>query len=139
MTPLADQIACLKREIALRKNVYPGFVRRCKMKPEQADLEIERMTAALHTLMALDTPELQDFMKAIPLEATHQNARWPEGHDENKTSEEWYWLIAHLAGKALAALRYNDVQKALHHTITVAAACANWHKHIKNTKPEAQS
>ena len=50
---LEDQIACLKREIALRKNVYPGFVARGRMKQSDADREIERMTAALHTLIAL--------------------------------------------------------------------------------------
>jgi|SRR5579871_688227 len=48
---LEQQIACLKREIALRKNVYPGFVARGRMKQAEADREIERMTAALHTLM----------------------------------------------------------------------------------------
>jgi hypothetical protein len=48
---LTDQIACLKREIALRKNVYPKWVGQRRMTQDEADREIARMTAALHTVM----------------------------------------------------------------------------------------
>jgi len=48
---LDQQIACLKREIALRKNVYPKWVQSRGMKQEDADREIAAMTAALHTVM----------------------------------------------------------------------------------------
>ncbi len=47
-----QQIACLKREIAMRKNVYPKWVATGRLKQEIADKEIEAMTAALHTVMA---------------------------------------------------------------------------------------
>lgn len=50
VVPIDAQIACLKREIALRKNVYPGWVARQKMTQEKADAEIAAMTAALQTL-----------------------------------------------------------------------------------------
>jgi hypothetical protein len=52
---LRQQIACLKREIALRKNVYPKWVESGKMRSSEADYEIEAMTAALHTLMQAET------------------------------------------------------------------------------------
>lgn len=55
--PLDQQIAELKRELALRANVYPGFVARGKMRQGEADLHIARMTAALHTLMWLQENE----------------------------------------------------------------------------------
>lgn len=51
---IEQQIACLKREIAMRKNVYPKWVQSKRMTKEEADTEIERMTAALHTLMAFE-------------------------------------------------------------------------------------
>lgn len=49
---LADKIACLKREVALRRNVYPGFVARGKMKAHVADREITVMRAILSELEA---------------------------------------------------------------------------------------
>lgn len=47
------QIACVKREIAMRKNVYPKWVMSGRMKPEAADHEIHCMTAVLHSLESL--------------------------------------------------------------------------------------
>ena len=42
-----DKIACLRRELALRRNVYPGRVVRRQMSQESADREIAVMTAML--------------------------------------------------------------------------------------------
>lgn len=50
---LDHQIAELKRELALRKNVYPKFVAAGKMRQSEADLSTARMTSALHTVMAV--------------------------------------------------------------------------------------
>lgn len=50
---------------------------------------------------ALNTPEVEDFDAAIPLEAAHQVQRWSAEHDAGKTPEDWFWLIGYLAGKAL--------------------------------------
>lgn len=47
------QIACLRREIALRKNVYPGWVRSKRMKPDEAKEEIDAMQAAHDVLMSV--------------------------------------------------------------------------------------
>lgn len=82
-------------------------------------------------LAEINTPEIEDFMKGIPLEAAHQIERWGKDHDEQKTDEDWFWLIAYLSTKAHQAIRYGDQNKALHHTITVAAVCLNWHKKIR--------
>lgn len=49
--PIASQIAEVKREIALRRNVYPGLVRNSKMRQSEADLCLRRIEAVLATLM----------------------------------------------------------------------------------------
>ena len=54
---LAQQIACVKREIALRVRVYPGFVRQRRMTQDQADKEVACMQGVLHTLTALQPPD----------------------------------------------------------------------------------
>lgn len=46
-----EQIAEVKRELALRERVYPGFVARGKMKQADADEHYARMKAALQTLL----------------------------------------------------------------------------------------
>lgn len=75
----------------------------------------------------INSPETADFMAAVPLEAAHQRERWGVEHDAGKQPEDWFWLIGYLAGKALHAAKTGDENKALHHTISTAAALANWH------------
>ena len=48
--PLADQIACVKREIRMREEVYPRRVKERRMREDVADLELARMRAVLATL-----------------------------------------------------------------------------------------
>lgn len=48
---LDQQIAEIKREIAIRKNVYPKWVSAGKMRQAEADHAIAALTAALHTVM----------------------------------------------------------------------------------------
>jgi hypothetical protein len=81
-------------------------------------------------LAQLNTPALYDFAKAVRLEGAHQRERWGTEHDDGKAPADWYWLIGYLAGKALASHLKGEVDKALHHTITAAAALANWHSAI---------
>lgn len=53
MKSLAEQIKCVKRELAMRERVYPLWVARDKMKLDKAEFEIECMRAVLATLEAL--------------------------------------------------------------------------------------
>ena len=46
-----QQIASVKREIGMRERVYPAWVSKGKMKPQQAEHEIEAMKAVLVTLV----------------------------------------------------------------------------------------
>lgn len=92
-----------------------------------AEIEIDR----LRTL--LNTPELHDFAKAVALEAAHQRERWGSQHDTGKEPEDWFWLLGYLGGKALSAHKIGDMKKAMHHTISSAAALANWHAALAGT------
>ena len=118
--------------------------------------EFDRLTAEAaegrRLSVLINTPELLDFMKSVPLEAVHQVERFGSEHDSGKTPEDWFWLIGYLAGRALAhhkeaerlegqifesdGYEWNKAlqeqiahhrEKAVHHCITTAAACANWH------------
>lgn len=50
------QMACVKREIAMRKNVYPKWVASGRMKLDMAEREIDCMTAVLRSLETLVVP-----------------------------------------------------------------------------------
>jgi hypothetical protein len=50
---LADQIRCVRREIAMREAVYPRRVSIKKMKQETADHELAAMRAVLATIEGL--------------------------------------------------------------------------------------
>ena len=95
------------------------------------ELEVERGQAAEDRVRELEAllnaPELHSFASAIVREAAHQRARWGTEHDAGKEPSDWFWLLGYLAGKALHAAVAGDREKALHHTISSAAALANWH------------
>lgn len=50
--PIADMIACVRRELAMRERVYPNQVKANRMKPAEADLELRRMRGVLAFLQA---------------------------------------------------------------------------------------
>ena len=81
-------------------------------------------------LSAISRPETLNFINGVLLEAEHQIDRWGAAHDRGKSAENWYWLVGYLAGKALRATIEGDRDKALHHTISAAAALSHWHTAI---------
>lgn len=90
----------------------------------EQDAELARLRALLNT------PEVYDFLEGVRLEAAHQQERWGNAHDAGKVPADWFWLLGHLSGKALAAAVKGDTEKALHHCISSAAVLLNWHAHI---------
>jgi len=111
----------------------------CVNEPEWAVSRIETLLAEhsrLDTL--LNTPELNNFRDAVVREAAHQREKWPKGHDAQKSAEDWMWLIAYVSVKATQANRYGDHDKYLHHIITTAACCANWHASVNNEQENKQ-
>lgn len=83
----------------------------------------------LHDLV--NNPHTAEFLAAVKLEAAHQRDRFGDAHDRGKSAENWFWLVGYLAGKCLRAVITGDQFKARHHTISTAAACANWFEAIK--------
>lgn len=99
---------------------------------EEAKVMAEVIAFALNIMKdarsaIVNTPETRDFMAGVPIEATHQRERWGSDHDEGKGPFDWFWLIGYLAQKAAASAVAGDLDKAKHHTISTAAALANWH------------
>lgn len=94
--------------------------------PEQLDRLLENVRSQ-ERFRLVNTPETADFIAGVALEAAHQRERWGKSHDEGKTPFDWVFLIGHLATRAAMHLKDGDMDKALHHAITTAAACANWH------------
>ena len=77
-----------------------------------------------------DIPITDDFMAGVTDEMDHQVRRWGTAHDRGKEPADWFWLVGYLGGKALAAHLAGNTEKALHHTISAAAALGNWHSAI---------
>jgi hypothetical protein len=86
--------------------------------------EVERLSALINT------PELDNFLRAVHIEAVHQLERWGTAHDRAKRPADWFWLVGYLGGKALHAAVAGDADKARHHCISTAAALYNWHSAI---------
>ena len=80
----------------------------------------------LHALV--NNPHTDEFLQSVNLEAAHQQLRWGCTHSSGKENSDWFWLIGYLAGKAIQPSVTQD--KRLHHVITTAAACLNWHAHL---------
>jgi hypothetical protein len=57
MITLDEQIACVRREIAMRKRVYPDWVDRRRMSPQKAQHETAAMEAVLATLERVQASE----------------------------------------------------------------------------------
>jgi len=90
--------------------------------------ELEAENARLQTqLDSICVPGVKDFLNDVKKEAEYQRLRWPREHDAGKTDADWFWLIGFLAQKVLYA---PTEERRLHHTISTAAACLNWHAHI---------
>lgn len=104
-----------------------------KQELEETRDKLYRATTELRELRALlDTPETEDFDKAVPLEAAHQVKRWSAENDAGKNPQDWFWLVGYLAGKALRSHVDGNQEKAKHHCISTAAALRNWHAHIRS-------
>lgn len=84
-----------------------------------------------HLKALVNSPETADFLIGVRNEVAHQVERWGSVHDRAKEPPDWFWLVGYLAGKALAAHKDGNVDKALHHCISTAAVLANWHTHVK--------
>lgn len=86
---------------------------------------------AAHAMdVIINNPYSRNFLVGVKHEAAHQRDRWGQPAERGKSAENWFWLVGYLAGKCLRAAITGDRDKALHHTISTAAACANWYEAI---------
>lgn len=92
--------------------------------------QAEAACARLHNL--INSPIVDTFMKAVPLEAAHQNLRWGTEHDAGKNSLDWFWTLGYLSQRIVENVKHGNIDKALHHCITSAAMLLNWHRHLQN-------
>ena len=94
--------------------------------------ELEADAAEDARLKALiNAPELENFLRAVHIEAVHQVERWRSDNNRAKRPADWFWLVGYLSGKALHSAVGDDRDKALHHCVSTAAALYNWHCSIK--------
>lgn len=126
-----------------------AVINKLKVQHDRAQNEATRLKEMLNQ------PHLHDFIKAVKLEALHQRERHGAEHDAGKSDEDWLFLVGFLGGKAVQAgktatdfketgaylekewgdgreeLQYAKtyIDKRLHHIITMAAVCLNWHAH----------
>jgi hypothetical protein len=122
-----------KYNLGMCRSLYAAYSNARKLVTDQA-AQIAKLEGELAEANAkLNTPELHDFSAAVVLEAAHQRDRWGASHDVGKAPQDWFWLLGYLGGKALRAHLDGDTDKALHHCISSAAACANWHAAITGT------
>lgn len=91
---------------------------------EEERAELERLRALINT------PHTDDWMRAVDLEAAHQQERWGADHDAGKEPHDWFWLLGYLSGKALAAFIKGDRDKGLHHIVSSGAVLLNWHRNV---------
>src|SRR3546814_20855838 len=70
----------------------------------------------------IDSPEMDNFLRAVHIEAAHQVEKWGMANDRAKRPADWFWLVGYLAGKALHSTVAGDHEKALHHCISTSAA-----------------
>lgn len=95
--------------------------------------ELDRRVEELETL--LNKPELHDFTAAVVREAAHQNQKWGPTHDAEKNAHDWIAVISYLHGKQVKNFWDGDYEKYIHHIITMAAVCCNWHSHAVKLLP----
>lgn len=103
---------------------------RLKLDADPAALAGMELLAEVKRLNELiNNPHTNDFLEAVRLEAAHQLERWGNEHDAQKSDADFYWTLGWLAGKAV---RYETEEKRLHHIVTSAALCLNWHRLAKS-------
>lgn len=125
------------------------------LKREEVAALIHDARAARALLDLINTPELVDFPRAVQMEAVHQVQRWGTDDRRGKGPHEWFWLLSHLATRALehhkeserllvarsleehpCAVNVLDEQidhhtdKAIHHCITAGAVLSHWHASV---------
>jgi hypothetical protein len=127
---LDDLLKAAHRDLHEHNFATPNVVGAINAVPKLAEALREALAERDEARALLEAPEIADFVEGVRREAAHQRTRWDANGDAGKTPADWFWLIGYLAGKALHAQVSGNITKALHHTISTAAALCNWHAAI---------
>ena len=106
--------------------------------PTEAARQLREVRAAVNALVEerdrlkalMSNSQTERFLEATRTEIAHQLQHWSAIHDRAKEPQAWFWLTRYLADRALRAHNDGALALALHHTISSAAALANWHAAI---------
>jgi GH15 family glucan-1,4-alpha-glucosidase len=83
MKTLTDQIASARRELSMRRRVYPSWIERKRMTQTQADHEIACMEAIIATLEAAS-----DQRAAFVREMRQYSRNWVDASDHERQAIE---------------------------------------------------
>lgn len=90
----------------------------------------ERYDQLLFIEKLVNSPEINDFLKGVQLEAVHQVQRWGIENEEASPPHHFILVFAKLLGKMSTDVFDRDVEKFKHHCIAVAAEMHNIHRQI---------
>jgi hypothetical protein len=94
-------------------------------------LELERVRKERDELLVkINTPEIDDFIEGVKLEAAHQTERWGLEKEENEPPHHYILVGSKLLGKLSVAIFDRDADKFKHHCITLAAVMHNCHRQV---------
>ncbi len=102
---------------------------------EDQDLSLEdcNQIEMLHEFYQeqINTPEIDDFIKAVKVEAAHQTEKWGAEEEAKKYHFDYALVLDKLKGKQAIAIWDRNAEKYKHHLITMAAVCHNVHRQIE--------
>ena len=102
---------------------------------EEKDKEIAELKAEVSRLNTLiNSPEINDFIEGVKIEAAHQTEKW--GKQEDHPPHHYILIFTKLLGKLSVCIWDRDVDKFKHHLITLSAAAHNIHRQIDNDSTE---
>lgn len=78
----------------------------------------------------INSPEVNNFLEGVKIEAAHQTEKWGSEDEENKPPHHYILVFSKLLGKLAQAIFDGNTEKFKHHLITMAAACHNCHRQI---------
>lgn len=84
----------------------------------------------------LNNPEIEDFIKGVRLEASHQLERWGIDREESAPPHHFILVFNKILGKMAVDIFNKDIDKFKHHCIAVAAEMHNIHRQTKKESTE---
>jgi len=78
----------------------------------------------------IGSPEIENFLEGVRIEAAHQTDKWGMKDEESKFPHDYALVMDRLKGKQTEAIWTRDSEKYRHHLVTLAAVCFNAHRQV---------